>query len=153
MSHWMYVVGIRGVSYSLKVEQILSCTVHTKLHCELHYVSWVMLHRLWYLGVVYTMDYEVIPRPCKSVDWLLNSSHDHFGLHKENMSEWAWRSRSPKDIYQGLKNPLTQSNRFCGERGKRSGLVGKGGARAKEMMLWSNFNEIVYGGFRYNSSR
>jgi hypothetical protein len=56
--------------------------VHTKLHCELHYVSWYMLHRLWYLGVVYTMDHEVVPRPCKSVDWLLNSSHDHFGLHQ-----------------------------------------------------------------------
>jgi hypothetical protein len=27
-----------------------------------------------YLRVVFTMDHEVIPRPCKICDWLLNSS-------------------------------------------------------------------------------
>ena len=27
-----------------------------------------------YLRVVYTMDHEVIPRPCKICDWLLNLS-------------------------------------------------------------------------------
>jgi hypothetical protein len=34
------------------------------------------------LGVVYTMDNEVVPRPCNICDWLLNSSPDHFGLHQ-----------------------------------------------------------------------
>ena len=29
-----------------------------------------------HLGVVYTMDYEDVPGPCKSVDWLLNSSRE-----------------------------------------------------------------------------
>ena len=29
------------------------------------------------------MDHEVIPRPCKINDWLLNSSRDHFSLHQE----------------------------------------------------------------------
>ena len=28
-----------------------------------------------------TMDHEVVPRPCKICDWLLNSSRDHVGLH------------------------------------------------------------------------
>jgi hypothetical protein len=28
------------------------------------------------------MDHEVIPMPCKSVGWLLNSFRDHFGLHQ-----------------------------------------------------------------------
>ena len=28
------------------------------------------------------MDHEVVSRPCKKCDWLLNSSHDHFGLHQ-----------------------------------------------------------------------
>ena len=28
------------------------------------------------------MDREVIPRPCKICDWLLNSSQDHFGLRQ-----------------------------------------------------------------------
>ena len=32
--------------------------------------------------VVYTMDHEVVPWPCKICDWLLNSSWDHFGLHQ-----------------------------------------------------------------------
>ena len=38
-----------------------------------------------YLGVVYTMEREVIPRPCKVCDWLLNSYwsyRDRFGLHQ-----------------------------------------------------------------------
>jgi hypothetical protein len=34
------------------------------------------------LGVVYTVDHEVIPRPYKICDWLLNSSKDHFGVHQ-----------------------------------------------------------------------
>ena len=35
-----------------------------------------------YKGVVYTMDHEVVPRPGKICDWLLNSSQDHFSLHQ-----------------------------------------------------------------------
>ena len=34
------------------------------------------------LGPDYTMDQEVISGRCKSVDWLLNLSQDHFGLHQ-----------------------------------------------------------------------
>ena len=34
------------------------------------------------LGVVDIMDREVVPRPYKTCDWLLNLSWDHFGLHK-----------------------------------------------------------------------
>ena len=36
-----------------------------------------------YLGVVYTMDHDVVPGPCKICDWLLNSLWDHFDLHQE----------------------------------------------------------------------
>ena len=28
------------------------------------------------------MDHEVVPRPCKIYDWLLNSSRDDFSLHQ-----------------------------------------------------------------------
>ena len=28
------------------------------------------------------MDHEIVPRPCKIWDWLLNSSRDHVGLHQ-----------------------------------------------------------------------
>ena len=30
------------------------------------------------------MHHEVIPRPSRICDWLLNSSWDHFGLYQEN---------------------------------------------------------------------
>ena len=42
------------------------------------------------------------------------------------MAKGLWRSRSPKYNFQGLINALTWSNGFCGERGKRGGMVGKG---------------------------
>ena len=45
---------------------------------------------------------------------------------KENMAEGPWRLRSPKYNIQDLINALSWSNRFCGERGKRCGLVGNG---------------------------
>jgi hypothetical protein len=35
----------------------------------------IISHCMFYYGVVYTMDHEVVP-------WPLNSSWDHFGLHQ-----------------------------------------------------------------------
>jgi hypothetical protein len=34
------------------------------------------------LGVVYTMDHEVVPRPSKRCDWTLKLSRDDLGLHQ-----------------------------------------------------------------------
>jgi hypothetical protein len=42
------------------------------------------------------------------------------------MAEGPCKSRSPKYNFQSLLNALTWSNGFCGERGKRGGMVGKG---------------------------
>ena len=84
------------------------------------------LHCIELRGVVYNMDREVVPRPCKIWDWMLNSSQNHFGCTKEKVSEWSWRSRSPKDIFWGLCYPLTWSNEFFDGRGKRGALVEKG---------------------------
>ena len=39
--------------------------------------------RFAFLWVVYIIDHEVIPRSCKSCDWMLNSSWDCFSLHQE----------------------------------------------------------------------
>ena len=36
------------------------------------------------LGVVYTMNHEVVSRPYAICDWLLNSFRDHFSLQQEN---------------------------------------------------------------------
>ena len=81
----------------------------SKMHA---YIKWL----------VYTMDHEVIPRPCKIWDWLLNVSWDHFGLHQGEKNVRV----VPKDIVEGLHYPLTWSNGFCDGRGKRGGMVEKG---------------------------
>ena len=45
------------------------------------------------------MDHEVIPRPCKGVDWLLNSSWDHFGLHQGNKCQSGYEGWGPQETY------------------------------------------------------
>jgi hypothetical protein len=35
-----------------------------------------------FLGAIYTMDHEVVPRPSKRCDWTLKSSRDDLGLHQ-----------------------------------------------------------------------
>ena len=55
----------------------------------------------WPLGVVYTMDYEVVLGPCKSIDWLLNLSRDHFGLHqRKNVGVTMKVEVPPKHIFR-----------------------------------------------------
>jgi hypothetical protein len=75
-----------------------------------------------YEGVVYAMDHEVIPRPCKICVWLLNlsSSWDHFGLHQGRKCQSDHGVRDPQKTYlRTYFYPLTWSNKFCGGRGKR----------------------------------
>jgi hypothetical protein len=116
----------------------------------LHYpLTWSRRTRL--TRVVYTTD-----RPWshpkalwKYVDWLLDSSRDHFGLHQGENIEWLWSSRFPKDIIvQGMHYPLTWSNGFCGGRGERGALVGEREKKAHDraMLLWYKLNEIVLWG-------
>ena len=42
------------------------------------------------------MDHEVVPRPYKISDWLLNSPWDHFGLHQENNVKVTTKFEVPK---------------------------------------------------------
>jgi hypothetical protein len=51
---------------------------------------------------VYTMDCEVVIRPCKIWDWLFNSSWDHFGLHQAKNVRVTMEFTVPKDIFKGL---------------------------------------------------
>ena len=56
---------------------------HPPLHNSLHAISKTLRFSLpWHHGVVYTMDHEVVPSPCKICDWLLNSTCNHFSLHQ-----------------------------------------------------------------------
>ena len=72
------------------------------------------------------MDHEVVSWRCKSVDWLLNLSGTTLVHTKEQMAHGPQRLRSSKYNFQCLVNAMTWSNKFCGERGKRGGMVGKG---------------------------
>ena len=42
------------------------------------------------------MDHEVVPRPHKFFYWLLNSSHDHCGLHQEKNVIVTMKFKVPK---------------------------------------------------------
>jgi hypothetical protein len=64
----------------------------------------------------------------------------------EKMAEDPWRLRSPKYIFQGKINALTWSNGFCCDRGKRGGLVGKGGGPWQRNAILIILNEIYSGG-------
>ena len=80
-----------------------------------------------HLVVLYTMDHEVVPRPCKICDWLLNSFQDHFGLQKGQNVRVTMEFKLPEWHILGLHYPLTWSNMFCGGRAamveKRQGPI------------------------------
>ena len=57
------------------------------------------------------------------------------------MAGGPWRLRPPKHTFQGLINALTWSNRFCSERGKRGGLVGKSKGSWHRNAVIITFNE------------
>ena len=71
----------------------------------------------------------------KFCDWLLNSSRDHFGFYQGKNVKVTMKSRSPKDIFEGLHYPLTWSNAFCSGRGKKGGMVEKGKGHGREISL------------------
>ena len=66
---------------------------------------------------------------------------------KDKMTKRSWRLRSPKYNFQGLINAPTWSNKFCGERGKRGGMVGKGRGPWQKK-CYNNF----FGGFYIHRS-
>ena len=74
------------------------------------------------------MDHKVGPRQCKSVDWLLDSYRNHFGLQFGKNGRGIMKVEVPKIQF-------SWSNGFCGERGKRGGLVEKLGFHGREMLL------------------
>ena len=42
------------------------------------------------------MNHEVVSRPCKTCDWLLKSSRDHFGLHQGKNIRVTMEFKVPK---------------------------------------------------------
>ena len=73
------------------------------------------------LGVVYTMENEVVPRLCKIYDWLLNSAQEHLCLHQGKNVRVTMEFEVSRRHY-----PSTLSNEFCNGRGKKGAMVEKG---------------------------
>ena len=48
-------------------------------------------------------------------------------------------------MFQGLTNSLTWSNGFCGERGKRGGMLRKGKGPWPRNAVIIDFNELILG--------
>jgi hypothetical protein len=71
------------------------------------------------------MDHEIIPRPCKICDWLLNLSWDHFGSHQGQNVRVTLEFEVPKRHILGPTLYTTWFNEFCDGRGKRGALVEK----------------------------
>ena len=90
------------------------------------------------LGVVDTMDHEVVPRPCKICDWLLNSSWDHFGLHPRQNVKVTMEFNVPKShiLRPTLSTDMVQQA-LRWERQKENAMVEKGRG------LWQRRTAII----------
>ena len=79
----------------------------------------------------------VVLRPSKICDWLLNSSWDHFGLHRgEQRSERPWSSRFPKDVFLRATLSIDMVQWVLRwERLKRCFGRKKAGAHGREMVV------------------
>jgi hypothetical protein len=72
---------------SFKRSQLQTLTYKAKLLCWMEGAN---------LGVVYTMDHEIVPRPCKICHWLLNSSQVRFHSHQGKNVKETLKFKAPK---------------------------------------------------------
>ena len=88
------------------------------------------------LGAVYIMGREVVPRPCKICDWLLNSFRDHFGLHQGKNVRVTMKFKVPKRhiLRPTLSTDMVQRV-LRWEKQKRCFIRKKIRAHGREMML------------------
>ena len=95
------------------------------------------------LGDVYTMDHEVVPRPCKIFNWLLNSSRDYFGLHQEKNVRVTMEFKVPEShiVRSTLSSDMVQRI-LRWERQKKCSSRKSQGPMAKKCCfnkIWMNF--------------
>ena len=87
-------------------------------------------------GVVYTMEHEVVPRPCKICDWLLNLYRDHFGLHRRKKCHSDYGVQGPQKTYFKAYIIHWHSPRgFAMGEAKEMLYCIKVGAHVREMLL------------------
>ena len=106
------------------------------------------------------MDHEVVPRPCKIYDWLLNSSQDYFGLHQGKNVRVIMKFEVPKRHvlrpihWHGPMGFAVGEAKRCSSRKRRGPIVekccynaslmkfclGKRKWRQEKTREWSNFD-------------
>lgn len=79
------------------------------------------------------MDHEVIPQICDLVVELVQGPL-HFYIKDKYKSDHGGGGLQ-KDLFSSLHHPLSWSNKFGNERGKRGTLVVKVGDNDKEMLF------------------
>ena len=116
------------------------------------YVVWMPFHvccqfmSQFGLGVVYTMDCEVLPNPCNICDWLLNLSPYHFGLHQGKNVKITMKFEVPKiRILRPLLSTVMVQHLLMWERRKRcSSRKGRGPWKRNVVIInleWNYFGE------------
>ena len=117
-------------------------------------------------GWFYTMDHDVVPRPCKICDWLLSSSWDHFGLHQgkniivimefevpkrhilrrtlsTDMVQWVLRWERQKRC-SSRKRQGSMAEKYCYNRFFKNFFVGEEKMKTKKTKEWSSFNFFFF---------
>jgi hypothetical protein len=69
-------------------------------HLTMHQINYRCMIKRWHGGAIHAMDHKVIPRPCKTCDWLLNLFQDHFGLHQGKYSKVTMEFEVPNKCIQ-----------------------------------------------------
>ena len=87
---------------------------------------------------------QVVPRPYKIYDWLLNSSRYHFSLHQGKDVKLAIELKAPKRhiLRPTLSTDMVQWILRWG--GKRGALVRIGKAHDREVLLYYSFNLLLF---------
>ena len=100
-------------------------------------------------GVVYAMDYAVVPRLRNISDWLLlSSSWDHFGLYQGTNVRVTMEFKVSKRHISRSTISMDMVQRVGGGRGKRGDLV------EKSKGSWQrNYIYIFWGGGREDEDK
>ena len=122
------ILALASIFHTLDPDPIVNSLVqHFALNQQdctnLEFWTWTLLCTCFNLRVVYIMDHEVVLKPYKTCDWLLNSSQDHCGLYQGKNVRVTMESQ--KEIFDGLHYQVAWFNGFCGGRGKIGVLVEK----------------------------
>ena len=93
------------------------------------------------------MDHEVLPRSCKICDWLLTSSHNHFGLHQGKKCQSDHGVQGPaKTHFKAYTIHRHGPTQFCDGRGKRGVMVEQTQGPTAKKYCYNIFLNIFFGG-------